>query len=48
MNLVEIWEERLFPRPKKKSPLVYEKEDGENKESTLETLRADGIMNPGG
>ena len=38
---------KIFPQAKKKkSPLVYEKKDGENKESTLETLRSDGIMNP--
>lgn len=43
MNLVEIREERIFPRPK--SPLVYRNEDGENKES-LWNIRSDGIMNP--
>lgn len=45
MNLVDIWEERIFPRPKKKKKsLGYEKEDGEKRERDLETLRADGMM----
>ena len=48
MNLVDIWEERIFLRPKKKkkNSLGYEKEDGEKRERDLEMLRADGMMSP--